>query len=189
MIEQYEIPQPSRKQVYADYSLVKMRVCSHDFRLTKLEQRNGVFQFRVRCVICGETQGDAIKHTELTLEQKASAFVWNPQSASSYYAESERLRREEMASLQQQCDFENAQSNKVWWEWYSEYLRSAVWQRRHQAVMRRARGICEACQIAAATQVHHLTYAHVGREPLFDLVAICTKCHEQITAWDKGGAQ
>ena len=185
MIEQYGIPQPSRKQVYADYSLVKQRECSHNFRLTKLEQRNGVFQFRVRCIICGETQGDALKHATLTEQEKRAAAVWNPQTASNYYAESERLRREEIAFLQQQCELENAQLNRVWWEWYNGYLRSPIWLRRKQAVMRRARGICEACQIASATQIHHLTYAHVGREPLFELVAICTKCHEQITAWDR----
>jgi hypothetical protein len=29
--------------------------------------------------------------------------------------------------------------------------------------------------------VHHLTYAHIGAEPLFDLVAICSCCHKELS--------
>jgi hypothetical protein len=35
-----------------------------------------------------------------------------------------------------------------------------------------------------ATEVHHLSYRHIGNEPLFDLVSVCGPCHRAITAMD-----
>jgi 5-methylcytosine-specific restriction endonuclease McrA len=66
------------------------------------------------------------------------------------------------------------------WEWYSEYLNSAEWQLVRAKVMARCRGFCEGCGEARATQVHHLTYAHVGEEFLFELVGLCDACHDRI---------
>ena len=186
MIEEYSIPQPDRTQDYVNFSLKNIRECTHNFQLTQSKQSNGVLQFKVRCVICGESKGGAIKYADLTDKQKNDAVLWNPQTATDYYAENARLRKEAMEEAQRDCDASNSQKNQAWWRWYSAYLASSTWRIRRQSVMRRARGICEACQIAAATEVHHLTYAHVGREPLFELVAICLKCHEQITSWDRG---
>jgi 5-methylcytosine-specific restriction endonuclease McrA len=42
----------------------------------------------------------------------------------------------------------------------------------------------DGCQ-SRATQVHHLTYRHLGNEPLFELMAICRDCHEQLTEMDR----
>ena len=40
-------------------------------------------------------------------------------------------------------------------------------------------GVCEACGEVRATEVHHLTYKHIGSEFLWELVAICRACHER----------
>jgi hypothetical protein len=66
------------------------------------------------------------------------------------------------------------------WEKYNEYLNSPEWREKRELVLRRANGICEGCGKVNATQVHHLNYAHVGREMLFELVAVCDACHEII---------
>jgi hypothetical protein len=66
------------------------------------------------------------------------------------------------------------------WDKYSEYLRSPEWASKRALVFQRANGMCEGCGIREATQAHHLTYARVGREMLFDLVAICDACHEVV---------
>lgn len=66
------------------------------------------------------------------------------------------------------------------WEKYGPYLASEAWREKANLVLMRAHGICEGCGKAPATQVHHLTYARVGNEMLFDLVAICKSCHEII---------
>jgi len=63
--------------------------------------------------------------------------------------------------------------------WYNEYLKSTEWRSRRARVLKRANGICEGCLVSEATQVHHLTYEHVGDELMFELVAICDACHEK----------
>ena len=63
---------------------------------------------------------------------------------------------------------------------YEPYLASAAWAKKRELVFRRARGFCEGCGLVPPDQVHHLTYEHVGKEFLFELVAICHACHERI---------
>ena len=72
-----------------------------------------------------------------------------------------------------------------WWGAYSSYLKSERWRRKRELVLTRDQGSCRACLSRPAAQVHHLSYAHVGDEPLFDLVAVCEPCHEKITSMDE----
>ena len=72
------------------------------------------------------------------------------------------------------------QHGELFWSAYTDYLNSEQWLQKRHAVLIRARGICQGCGMAKATQVHHLTYSRVGREMLFDLVAVCDACHETI---------
>lgn len=75
---------------------------------------------------------------------------------------------------------ERVERDAQWWRDYDAYLQSPEWAERRRRVLRRAGGICEGCLTNRATQVHHLTYARVRAEMLFDLVAICGDCHERI---------
>lgn len=79
------------------------------------------------------------------------------------------------AEAQAQRERENAE----WNTWYQSYLRSPAWAMRRRLVMERAKGICEGCLVDQATEVHHLTYAHAGDEFLWELRAICRRCHER----------
>lgn len=63
---------------------------------------------------------------------------------------------------------------------YADYLKSVEWAGRRERVMERARGLCEGCRGRPATEVHHLTYEHVTREFLFELVALCGDCHARM---------
>ena len=65
-------------------------------------------------------------------------------------------------------------------EEYEEYLDSEDWQAKRELVFERSGGICEGCRERKADEVHHLTYAHIGKEFLWELVAICGVCHERI---------
>ena len=38
----------------------------------------------------------------------------------------------------------------------------------------------QAGQLIEQTQCHHLTYENVGEEFLFELVALCSDCHERL---------
>lgn len=82
----------------------------------------------------------------------------------------------------------NAKFNRTaFFDGYSEYLASTQWAKRRRAIFARANGKCEGCGEGGAEEVHHLTYEHVGAEFLFELVAVCRKCHERLHADDEGG--
>lgn len=66
-----------------------------------------------------------------------------------------------------------------WERYYPEYLQSPHWDKLRYQVMERANWTCERCG-AAASEVHHLTYACVGNENLDDLQALCGGCHRGI---------
>jgi 5-methylcytosine-specific restriction endonuclease McrA len=74
---------------------------------------------------------------------------------------------------------EQEQQNREWWDWYSSYLKTPEWAKRRQLVFQRAQGRCEGCLSAAPVHVHHLSYAHAGDELLYELVALCTPCHQK----------
>src|SRR5687768_778426 len=71
-------------------------------------------------------------------------------------------------------------SSERFQEWYKKYLASDDWKIKREAVLQRAGGFCEGCRSRMATQVHHLTYQHVGYEYLWELVAICRPCHDRL---------
>jgi 5-methylcytosine-specific restriction endonuclease McrA len=96
-------------------------------------------------------------------------------------AEQERAERE------RQREEEDAR----WWRLYDAYLRSDVWREKRAAVMQRADGRCEGCLDCRASQVHHRRYPRncwpgsdewIRQEKLFDLVAICEACHDDVHA-------
>jgi 5-methylcytosine-specific restriction endonuclease McrA len=66
-----------------------------------------------------------------------------------------------------------------WAQLYAEYLKSEEWALRRARVMERAHYRCEGCRERNAIDVHHLSYAHITQEFLFELVALCRECHER----------
>ena len=64
---------------------------------------------------------------------------------------------------------------------YKAYLASREWALKREAVRKRSGNKCERCKTGPQDAVHHLTYEHVGNEPLEDLQAICDPCHEFLS--------
>ncbi len=60
---------------------------------------------------------------------------------------------------------------------YQAYMRSKAWRSLRVQVIKRAKGICERCEIHPVAHVHHKTYERFGKEPLSDLEGLCVKCH------------
>jgi hypothetical protein len=60
------------------------------------------------------------------------------------------------------------------------YLKSMEWKDKAKRVLNRDKYICQACLINPANEVHHLTYDRIYKEPLFDLVSVCSNCHRSI---------
>ncbi len=96
-----------------------------------------------------------------------------------------KKREHEWRQRQAALEAERDAKNKKWWSWYSSYLESPEWRQRRRMVLERCGGVCEACRVAEATEVHHTSYAHVGREPLWELRGVCAPCHEAITEMDR----
>lgn len=65
-------------------------------------------------------------------------------------------------------------------EYYDAYIRSERWAEKRAMILKRCGHKCEGCGMNPATQVHHLTYEHLGDELLFELVGLCRDCHERV---------
>ena len=91
-----------------------------------------------------------------------------------------QIMQEERQRESDRLERERAAKSREWWDWYNAYLRSAAWRERAALVRRRAGGVCEGCAMRQATQVHHVTYKHVGNEFLWELRAVCDACHDRI---------
>ena len=72
-----------------------------------------------------------------------------------------------------------------WFKQYNEYLTSDHWAHTRNKVLTRANNVCEGCLEKQATDVHHLSYANLGHEFMFQLVALCHDCHERIHNWSR----
>lgn len=60
---------------------------------------------------------------------------------------------------------------------YERYLRTPKWHTTRAAAIRRAGGKCQRCGAVEGLEVHHRTYARLGRERPEDLVVLCRRCH------------
>jgi 5-methylcytosine-specific restriction endonuclease McrA len=137
----------------------KFSSCGHEY------QRR---QLRNYCDACGELVGGALKHSlasadtpELTREGAMQAM---------------HTREEYWKRL----DVEKRRQAEQWHADYEAYLQTQEWADRREKVFKRANGVCEGCRGASAEQVHHLTYEHCGNEFLWELVAICRRCHLSV---------
>ena len=64
---------------------------------------------------------------------------------------------------------------------YEEYLQSEKWQAKRREVFATSKHRCRACfSRRYVLHVHHMTYAHLGDEPLSDLVILCSVCHGAV---------
>jgi hypothetical protein len=62
---------------------------------------------------------------------------------------------------------------------YNEYIKSPAWAAKRRQVLIRDNYRCFDCGTSTRLQVHHITYKHLGNEPLEDLITLCTDCHTQ----------
>lgn len=146
-------------------------MCQHtDRRLTRVVKTwNATGQrdpenveIREQCVECG---------VSIRAHRKISTPNWRE------LPEFDGALRERVAEERRSGAFVPAPSQKPQ---YEEYLHSTEWRSKRALVLKRSSGECEGCGLSRATQVHHITYARLGNEMLFDLVAVCDECHERI---------
>jgi 5-methylcytosine-specific restriction endonuclease McrA len=61
---------------------------------------------------------------------------------------------------------------------YAEYLRSEQW-RQTAATAKERSPYCALCPARDGLEVHHRTYARLGREWPSDLTVLCDRCHRR----------
>jgi 5-methylcytosine-specific restriction endonuclease McrA len=62
---------------------------------------------------------------------------------------------------------------------YATYISSVEWRLKAHDAKRRAGWVCMLCEATTALEVHHRTYARLGRELPTDLVVLCWRCHRR----------
>lgn len=178
MIKVYPIRPPRQAETPSPNGFVPPSdTCAHMWHLTRYECIDHSVQWRRQCLRCG-LGSPAISKTKLTPAEMEGAKPFDHGLQRNIYDAAYTLYRETR---------QNAQSvrDARWWTWYTEYLQSDIWKQRRELVMQRAGGTCESCGNEHATRVHHLTYAHVGQESLFELVAVCEPCHDLLHGRDE----
>ena len=145
--------------------------CQHtDTTLRSRVTRNGGIQYVQQCQRCGAKTSNPAPHREALANYGAQP----PPRFDDELEERWQLMMEEAREGVMQ-KFEDE-----FWAEYRIYLKSQAWKAKCQAVIKRAKGVCEGCCNAPAQQVHHLSYDNVFDELLFQLVALCTPCHTRL---------
>lgn len=143
---------------------IKPTSCDHQHvsALRRRQVGRGV-QYRMQCFDCGKAVGNAVAHAQA--EREANGPI---DDFDETLFERGRLLVPAPPTPQ---DWERRRAE------YEAYLDTPAWQAKRAKVLKRCGGVCEGCGEAPATQAHHLTYAHLGDELLFELVGLCRTCH------------
>ncbi len=145
--------------------------CSHEEKaLRKRIVKNGAVQFVYQCTRCGEPTSSPLSKTkayELYAGEEPPVFDNDLKEAWT------KARYDGTSKIIEQ-------DQTGFWESYSKYLASPEWVKKRKKVLKRSQGICEGCGEKEAAEVHHISYENVGNEFLFELVAICSECHDRI---------
>jgi hypothetical protein len=132
----------------------------------------GGMQIKQQCLTCGGVFGNARKQHPSDID-----LPLVDQHLHERYEFDLKQRYEDM--LQKHALKQHTKSSSFF-KSYSTYLSGPEWGLKRKLVLERAGGLCEGCRTNGATEVHHLSYAHVGKEFLFELVAVCRECHDRL---------
>lgn len=149
--------------------------CHENLVVTERVLSNGNVVHYEQCQFCG--WGKAVKKQVKTPERKWSEdsqeirnlmftlrqYVLNPEYAVS-------INDDFTKAFTKAHDFQSI---------HKKHLDSEKWKNLRRLIMDRANGICEGCLTNPAEEVHHKTYAHLGDEFCFELIALCRKCHSR----------
>jgi 5-methylcytosine-specific restriction endonuclease McrA len=133
--------------------------------------------YQNQCLDCGARLGTAVAAAKALADGRQPA----PFDEDLYEYGAEKLARnldEQRAALNRAIDERWAEKRLA----YDAYLVSEAWRNKRAEALRRDEGVCQGCRARPATQVHHLTYAHLGDELLLELISVCDDCHERIHA-------
>jgi hypothetical protein len=162
--------QEKRDEAWAEHR--ERFACDHgETELRRRKVKGGQYHYVRQCLECGDAQSQPFA--------KAKAIELNgghePPDFDDEIKETWERREKESSDL-----ITEAFGTQAFFADYGPYLKSEAWAKRRALVMKRAGGTCEGCGEAAAAEVHHRSYKHVGNEFLFELVALCKPCHDRF---------
>jgi hypothetical protein len=145
--------------------------CEHEnTRIARRIIRGGATQYVMQCLRCGRAAANPVKKdAAISMAGGVEPIAFDEKLIESF----DELKAKASEEINKQFD------RSVFFNHYDEYLESEQWAKKRSLVFKRAKCVCEGCGEAVATEVHHLSYKHVGDEFLFELVALCHACHER----------
>lgn len=153
--------------------------CKHEGR-TEIRRKKDKLQritYLRQCMECGGNCSSAIKYSEVGNVNLIADWDTALEEAGKTHADQEAWSKRDVYAAEKKAAEED------WWRRYNAHLRTPEWMAKRRAVLIRDNSQCQAGFLGCtgkATQVHHKDYRHVFNEPLFDLVAVCQSCHEQL---------
>ncbi len=150
------------------------RHCPHvKQELRKKIDKSGQPRLWKQCLVCGSPVGTRVSAKPYNWHQVAEMPLFDEELRASYlrayFARYDERRQGEIDRLKRECRDE-----------YRRYLQTPEWQAKRDLVLQREQRVCEGCRVAEATEAHHTSYAHIGEEFLFELVAVCPSCHDRF---------
>jgi len=124
--------------------------------------RGGSVQHVRQCLDCGEAVGGAVKQTG-----PVPKF-------------DEGMRARLVQGHITAREDKRAADKLAWSAAYAQYLESPEWANLRSRVLSRDGNLCQGCLDKPATEVHHLSYANVGKEFAFELLSLCSACHTRF---------
>jgi hypothetical protein len=160
-------------ELKADLDAFYQSQCLHQrVEIRQRKHGGGATHVYRQCVTCGTSVGTALKKSPDLLNSPP----WKDDHEAKYIADREAER---VAILQKHVRKQKS-GDEVRNREYDDYLATPEWRAKRAKVLKRANGICEGCLERNATQVHHLTYEHIRREFMFELIAVCEECHTRL---------
>ena len=152
--------------------------------LTRRVVSGGMVQFWMQCLRCGKATSQSLSKSKASQIAGRMGFSslddvapWDQELRNSFERKLAEAFRAEHHRRQEQWNAEKWERSEA----YQQYLLTPQWRSIRALVMRRANWKCEGCLQADAEEVHHRKYPREwGCEFLFDLVALCSSCHERI---------
>lgn len=135
----------------------------------------GAKTIKQQCMDCGYPVGSFISQKDKPHNYLESLPPWDDVLQKATQEGNRHKVHEDMEHREE----ERAAMNSKWWAWYNAYLRTPEWREKRRWVLERDNHLCTGCRLTDATQVHHLTYEHVGNELLFELTSVCQTCHDK----------
>lgn len=132
--------------------------------------KGGGKQYVRQCLRCGDAISNPIKAEAALAENGGAPFP----------SFDEELQRSWAQTVSASAELIKNSDDSAFGDAYDKYLASPEWKAKRGKVLARASGVCEGCGETAPTQIHHISYEHVGAEFLFELVAVCDACHERL---------